>query len=452
MKSLASRLHLGLGIAMLTLMLAFWWLGYDALQGSAKAFVAESLDHCAEALVGKLAIINKHSGKLLEVDELAPVYHQPYSGHYYVLLLASGEKVLSRSLWDQDLEVPPLAKGQTAEWRVPGPEGQRLQVRAHGYRIQGQDMTLAVAQDLTPLEHEVTQFQWRFGLLALVGFLLMTVVRHRIVHRVFQSLNPVYANIEQWEHGQAERLTEEVPVEIQPLVRKINHLLSLLAERLDRSRKAAGNLSHGLKVPLALLRQSLETDDPPRAQLKAWVEQIRELAERELRRAQLAGSGPPGRRFFPAEDLPALVLLLERMHPAKNLAIEYDIRIRGSLTSDRDDMLELLGVLMDNACKWARSRVSCTVMPWEQGFLLRVEDDGPGCDEPNLERIRVRGARLDEQVSGHGLGLSIAGDIVAIHGGDLVLGCSPTLGGFLAEARIPAMPGSRPVSRSGMTR
>ena len=440
MKSLASRLHLGLGFAMLVLMLAFWWLGYDALQGSARAFVTESLDHCAEALIGKLAVINKHEGKLLEVDELAPVYHQPYSGHYYVLLLASGEKVVSRSLWDQDLVVPPLALGETAEWRVPGPEGQRLQVRAHGYRIQGQDLTLAVAQDLTPLEDEVSQFQWHFGILALVGFLVMTLVRHWIVQRVFQSLQPVYANIEKLGYGQADRLTEEVPVEIQPLVCKLNHLLSLLTERLDRSRKAAGNLSHGLKGPLALLRQSLETADPPRDQLKAWVEQIRELAERELRRARLAGAGPPGRRFDPGEDLPSLVVLLGRIYPDKGLAIDYEIRIKGSLASDREDMLELLGVLMDNACKWARSRVICRVLPWERGFLLRVEDDGPGCDDHNLERIRVRGARLDEQVSGHGLGLSIAGDIVAIHGGDLVLGSSSGLGGFLAEARIPANP------------
>jgi len=440
MKSLESRLHLGLGLALLGLMSAFWWLGYDALQDSAKALMVENMDHDAEALIGRLAGATDQKHPLIEGEELAPVYLQPYSGHYYVILGPGGDKSRSRSLWDQDLEVRTLARGEEAEWHATGPEGQRLLVRAHGYLAQGKDYTLALAQNLTPLEADLATFQWRFGLLALLGLLIMTVVRHWIVHRVFQSLNPVYADIEHLEQGRTERLTEDVPAEIQPLVRKLNRLLALLAERLERSRKSAANLAHGIKGPLAGLRQSIQAGDTSTQHLLGLVEQIREHTERELHRARLAGAGPPGRRFDPGEDLPELLRLLERIYLDKPLALDYRIDMPGTLNTDREDMLELLGVLLDNACKWAKNRVTCLILPWREGFLIRVEDDGPGCEEADLAAIRARGSRLDERVSGHGLGLSIASDVLALYGGELVLGRSPGLGGFMAEARIAANP------------
>lgn len=437
MKSLESRLHLGLGTALVVLMIAFWWLGYGALQDSAEAFVSDNQQHTADALVGQLASARPQKGRLLVVEELAPVYHQPYSGHYYVILTGSGDKVLSRSLWDQDLEVEPLAPGQIAIWRTSGPDGQHLLVRSQGYHLQGQDITLALGDDISPFEQELTAYQWRFGLLALATLLVMTLVRHWIVHRVFRSLQPVYANIEQVEHGQAARLTEEVPAEMLPLVKKLNNLLTLLAERLERSRKAAANLAHGLNGRLALLRQSLETDYESQERLLNLVTEISQLADRELRRARLAGSGPPGKRFDPSEDLPELILLLERIYVEKELTLDYGIQVGGALGVDREDMLELLGVLLDNACKWARHRVSCLILAAENDLIFRIEDDGPGCADQDLERIRERGARLDEQVGGHGLGLSIAGDIVANLSGELILGSSSALGGFLAEVRLP---------------
>ena len=109
----------------------------------------------------------------------------------------------------------------------------------------------------------------------------------------------------------------------------------------------------------------------------------------------------------------------------------------GALPADREDMLELAGTLLDNACKWCLARVLCRLESTPQGARLCVEDDGPGCSESELQTIAGRGARLDEGVQGYGLGLSIAREIVDLYGGRLELGRSPTLGGFRAEALLP---------------
>lgn len=451
MRSLEGRLHLGLAAVLLFLLPSFWWFGHEALRGSAESFVLNFLQRDAEALVGNLVSgSDDGEGSFLGGQPLTPVYRQPYSGHYYVLLDASGGRFLSRSLWDHELAVHQLASGETSKWYTAGPDGQRLLVWASGYRSHGEIFTLAVARDLAPLDDELAGFERRITMLGLAGFLILVLVQHFVVFRAFASLHPVYADIERLERGETVELTEQVPNEILPLVRKLNRLLANLAQRLQRSRRAAADLAHAVKGPLTLMHRHLERsdrspDDLLRGQLSEQVERVQRLMERELRRARLAGTGAPGRRFDPREELPAMARLLGQMYAEKCPDIEWRVTTEGLLATDREDMLELLGVLLDNACKWADTRVLCTVAPAPQGMILCVEDDGPGCARSELALIRRRGARLDEQVNGHGLGLSIASDIVETYNGSLVLGRSPNLGGFLVEADLP-------VGRSGVAR
>ena len=442
MRSLETRLQLGLAASLVVLIGAFWGFGHAALHRTADAFVLSRLAHDAEGLVGALS--RNADGQLqLGQQRLTPVYHQPYSGHYLVIEKHDGQRIRSRSLWDQDLAGRPLAPGLTEHWRTVGPQQQRLLVLGGGYRLDNDDFSLAVAEDVTPLDHALVHSERLFAALALGGLILMLLVQRLVVRRAFATLIPVYRDIGRLESGETVALTEQVPSEILPLVRKLNRLLLLFAQRLERSRTAAGNLSHAIKGPLGLLRQqlldpALSVDPQMREALIEQVERLHRLAERQLKRARLAGAGGAGLRFDPDEELPTLTRLLGRIHAPKVLDIQLDIRTSGPLDADREDMLELLGNLLDNACKWANGRVRCSLLTEGKALVFRVEDDGPGCSDAEIADITGRGVRLDEEVSGHGLGLAIAKEIVESYRGRIAFGRSSALGGLCAEVRLPA--------------
>lgn len=445
MKSLEGRLHLGLGISLVLLIGTAWWLGHQALHHTADAFVISRLEHDAEGLVGALSV-SADGRPAIGAGRMTPVYDQPYSGHYFVIAVAEGGRIRSRSLWDEDLAPPRLAAGETTTWRAPGPAGQRLLAWAGGYRIDDRDLVVAVAEDVSPLSGELRGFERLFAIMAVAGLALILLIQRLVVHRTFTRLEPVYRDIERLEHGKTVFLSEEGPTEILPLVRKLKRLLLRFDQRLERSRTAAGNLAHAIKGPLSLLRQQLQDpalDISPghREALLEQIERLRRLAERQLKRARLAGAGGAGVSFDAAEELPILARLLTQIHAPKPIDIQLDDRTQGPLDLDREDMLELLGNLLDNACKWAGSNVYCGLWVEEGHLVLCIEDDGPGCSEEALADITGRGMRLDEEVSGHGLGLSIVKEIVDSYQGRIGFARATRLGGLRAEITLPLMEG-----------
>ncbi|MBO8087110.1 MULTISPECIES: sensor histidine kinase [unclassified Marichromatium] len=438
MISLETRLHLGLALALTAVIGSAWWIGHIALHHSSESVIYSRLEHDAEGLLGSLR--SGHGHLHVAARHLTPVYNQPLSGHYFVVEDDQGNRLRSRSLWDEDLDTRALAPGETAAWRAAGPDRQSLLVWAGGYRLDAHLLTLTIAEDVSEFDTEIDFFERLFALLAVCGLALSLVLQRLIVQRAFTSLRPLYRDIERLEHGRAGTLTEQVPPEILPLVRKFNRLLERFGQRLERSRTAAGNLAHALKGPLTLLRQQLAADTlaldaEQRQGLLDQVERLRQIAERQLKRARLAGAGGAALYFEPEEELPVLARLLKRMHAPKQLHIAFDSAIRGPLAVDREDMLELLGNLLDNACKWAEGEVRATLSVNDGELLIRVDDDGPGCAEAALSTLTERGLRLDEQVSGHGLGLAIVREIVEGYGGQLTLTHAP-LGGLRAEARL----------------
>jgi len=441
-ESLETRLQLGLGISLMLLICAAWWLGHDALHRSTEAYVLSRLQHDAEALLGKLRRTPAGEAQL-RCNGMMSIYGQPLSGHYFKIV-GDGAPILSRSLWDGDLKVSILGAGRERVWRAAGPAGQRLLVRAAGYQLGQRDITIAVAEDLTPLLGVLRGFENLFAVLAVGGLVLMVLIQRLILRRTFALLRPAYRDIDALERGGKRRISEQVPSEILPLVRKLNGLLQVYDKRLERSRNAAGNLAHALKAPLNLMMQQLDRIDggigeEDRRICGDQVLRVRQLIERELKRARIAGGGSPGSIFDPGGELPVLKDVLIRLHAGKALAIDCEVNLAGPLAADREDMLELVGTLLDNACKWARGQVLCRLEPTAGGAVVLIEDDGPGCSDEELRILGARGLRLDEQVDGHGLGLSIAREIVALYGGEIRFGRSPRLGGFQVRIDLPVM-------------
>jgi len=311
-----------------------------------------------------------------------------------------------------------------------------------GYEKQGRQFTLGIAEDMTPIYAEYEHFMRWFALLAVASLAALLFVQRFVIQRTLKPLDAVREEIRQLEQGEAGALGETVPSEVLPLVQEFNHLLRLLARRLERSRNGLGNLAHALKGPLNLLMQyfdRLETSDgseSPHQQARMQAERIKQLMDRELRRARLVGKELSSQRFNPRLELPDLIAVLGQMHRERSIAITYQVGESVDVFGDREDMLELLGNLLDNACKWATSTVQCSIQGGEV-ITIQVLDDGGGLNDEDINDLTQRGVRLDENVEGHGLGLAITGDIVMLYGGTLKFYRARSLGGLCVEIELP---------------
>ncbi|MEJ2425187.1 MAG: sensor histidine kinase [Candidatus Thiodiazotropha sp.] len=433
--SLEFRLQTGLTLSLSLLMVLLWLFGAGSVQHLTEDFIASRLEHDAEAI---LAAMELGQGVSVVSAKLNQIYRRPYSGHYYLILADQGEEVASRSLWDYKFQIPRMPFGVSERFHLPGPDGQHLLVWTRGYRKQGRDFTLAVAEDLRPLKQQRDRFLKHFALVALAGLGLLLVLQGVVVRGAFRRLNPLRQDVHNLATGREQRLREDVPTEFLPLVNEVNHLLRLLSTRNQRSRNAMGNLAHALKGPLNLLTRHFDQStpsDPSLQQARDQVERIRILMDRELRRARLAGGKTLSERFDVQKDLPDLLHALRQIYRERQLHLEPRIEGTPKPFGDREDILELLGNLLDNACKWARSRVICRVSG-SRGLDIVIEDDGEGLEDDAIELMTQRGRRLDESVDGHGLGLAIVNDVVELYDGRIRFDRSPELHGLRVRVEL----------------
>ena len=444
MNSLERRLQLGLSLTLVVLIGLMGFIGSQAVRGMTESFVESRLEHDAESLLAAMLI---EPGRVrVRWRRINQIYSQPFSGHYYVIRFDDNHLVHSRSLWDQSLEIPRLTPGETRRQLVSGPSDQQLLLLLNGYQKNGRGFTLGVAEDMTPIYRERDDFIHWFALLGLGGLLTLLLVQSLIVRRSFKRLDKVRDNVQLLEQGKAVELSEDVPIEVLPLVQEFNHLLQLLSQRLERSRNALGNLAHALKGPLNLLTQYFDSEacdstNADREQAVLQTERIHLLMERELNRGRLAGQDLSTQRFDPTKEMQDLIAVLQQVHRDKGILIEYQVDEFVEPFGDREDMLELLGNLLDNACKWALSKVVCRIEGGEQIAIL-VEDDGAGLQDDDIQYLTLRGSRLDENVEGHGLGLAIVGDIVKLYGGSISFSRSSELGGLSIQIFLPRSMGA----------
>ena len=435
MKSLQVRLGVSLFISLFCVFAILWWLTSHSIRYLAEESVAEHLEHDAESI---LAAIHVDAANNLSVnaDQIEPVYLEPFSGDYYQVL-TDGQVIRSRSLLHQSFSIQPILAGGTDKFYITGPKLEPLIVMLYGYKKLNRDITIAVAEDLSPTLARIATFQHRYTVIALVLLLLLIVAQIIILRSGFHSLRNISQQIRALEQGEISQLDTNVPQEVSALVHEVNWLLKLLDQRLQRSRNTLGDLAHALKTPLTVLQQ-LSDNDALRSlseisqTLQTQTNNMQRIMERVLKRARMAGSGPILLKFDIYREIPVLIKVLQNMYRDKNLTINFNVPESVILLVDREDMLELTGNLLDNACKWAKTRIDLS-FDINKDIRMIIEDDGPGVSDADIVNLTQRGSRLDEAVSGHGLGLSITQLIIEQYGGQLNFGRSVTLGGFYVE-------------------
>src|SRR5215831_2524475 len=451
--SLALRLFVSATAVTVVILLVTGFVLSSLYRDAVERSFDDRLNVYLRTLVGELSPPDEPSERT--VQSLGERFDLPLSGWYwqYVRLNAPKPEVhSSRSLWDAGLprlpeSIPIRDEDGTRRGYVTGPEDHRLRMieRTVDY---GEDVRylVTVAIDSQEIDDETHAFNRTitvtFVILAAV-LLLTTMFQVRFglapLRRISESLAAIRA-------GTAERLAGHFPVEIEPLARETNALIDANREIVERARTHVGNLAHALKTPLSVMvNEAAGREDPLAAKVTEQANIMRDQIARHLERARLAARlKVVGSVTDIVPIVTALTRTMEKIHQGRGIAIDLDapaeIRFRG----ERQDLEEMVGNLVDNACKWAQMRVSIEVAaerPYGAtcgAVRIIVDDDGPGLNPAQRDQVARRGLRLDETKPGSGLGLSIVLELTSLYGGNLLLGTAP-IGGLRAELVLPAV-------------
>ncbi|HYF23913.1 MAG TPA: ATP-binding protein [Caulobacteraceae bacterium] len=373
-----------------------------------------------------------------------------YSGRYWQIAEATdagrGVNALmrSRSLFDAVLAAPP--KGTAALTAKPtfydseGPQGEPLRVAAVAATLPGRTTPLIfmVAEDRSPVDEDATRFAtlaWLALLLLGGGLMLAVFVQVRV------GLKPLFAlgrEIGEVRKGKVQRLAGDYPQEVEPLATELNALLDHNQEVVERQRTHVGNLAHALKTPLAVMLTEAGAERSPLAEVvRRQSEIMRGQVEHHLRRARAAArSQAMGERTLVEPVLDELATLLEKVFQDKGVEIDWIAPETVCFRGEKQDLQEIAGNVLENACKWCKGKVRARVTEADHRLRLTVEDDGPGLPPEAREQMLKRGARLDESAPGSGLGLSIVDELVRAYGGTIRLD-EAAMGGLKVEIELP---------------
>ncbi|PYP85783.1 MAG: hypothetical protein DMG65_20045 [Candidatus Angelobacter sp. Gp1-AA117] len=243
--------------------------------------------------------------------------------------------------------------------------------------------------------------------------------------------------------GSLRRIEGTYPTEVQPLVTDLNSLLEHRERVVRRALAKAGDLAHGLKNPLAVLAQEADCADAAGqhemgASIGVQVERMRRQIEYHLAHARAATSGDvPGARCPVLPAVEGLTRTLLRIYADRGLSIQVEVSSAHFIRGQQEDLEEMLGNLLDNACKWAKSRIKIQSVQEDGAIVLTVDDDGPGIVPAMRDVVLQRGVRADEAAPGSGLGLAIVRDLAELYKGTIVLENSP-MGGLRVRLLLPA--------------
>ncbi|WP_304072904.1 sensor histidine kinase [Maricaulis maris] len=453
--SLAFRLFAGAAAWALALLL----LGAIALttlyQRSVLRTMDDRLSSVVEALVAA-AETDPGGGIVLARRPSDPAYDRVFSGRYWQIFDApvmegGGHQalVVSRSLWDETLTPPDAlmasllaSPGQVMSFDTKGPSGEPLRLTGQAVQLPARaDMVIMMAaEDREIADRDVRNFAITSGIMFL-GF--ATAIAAGVFFQVRIGLAPVLrmrTSVAEVREGNQERVDGEFPVELQPLADELNAMLDHSRELVERSRTHVGNLAHALKTPIAVLTNEARTSQGALADMvERQTGVMTEQVEHHLRRARAAAHAKAvGARTPVASTVGDLARTLEKINAARGIRITVEAEEGLNFKGERQDLEEMIGNLMDNACKWSGDEVHVVARRTAARELaVIIEDDGPGLDPQQCEAALQRGVRLDEQAPGSGLGLAIVSDLAKAYGGELSLSRSE-LGGLAARIGLPA--------------
>jgi signal transduction histidine kinase len=369
-----------------------------------------------------------------------PRFNRPESGWYWQIEQGDAVVQRSQSLWPERLGVGPASADDRIQ-ELTGPAGERLRAIVTPITLPGApgSFVYTIAGPAVDVHQDVREFGAKLAVtLALLGLGLLGAVVAQ-VHYGLLPLKRMRRALAQVRSGAAPRLPESFPGEVQPLVHELNALLDHNAALLERARTQTGNLAHALKNPLTVIRSEAGAIAAPHGPvLREQADLMGRQIDWHLARARAAGAhGVLGARAAVADVARDLQFSLERLYRERALEIELGNLNGLVFQGDAQDLEEMLGNLMDNACKWARSRIRLSGTRSGTHLRLAVEDDGPGIAQHEREEVLLRGRRLDESKSGAGLGLAIVGDLAGLYRGSLELKGSD-LGGLRAMLELPA--------------
>jgi signal transduction histidine kinase len=378
-----------------------------------------------------------------------PRFLRQYSGLYWQVGRLSDRTVLgrSRSLWDFEIPLPPAENTQPRRsYDFVGPLGQKLHVIEKQVTEEGVpgSYVFVVAGDRAELVAATEAFNitllWSLGVLG-IGLLLAIFLQVKFGLLPLQRIREALLAVRE---GRAERLAGNFPVEISPLADELNGLLDHTNDVLGRARAHVGNLAHALKTPLAVLTNEGDRPGPETQKvLRQQTSLIRRHVDHHLARARAIGQAPLLRGQIPLLPvLKSVARTLEKIHDGYGISIIVTCDDTLAFRGEQNDLEEMLGNLVDNACKWGKANITlrgeAVSAPGAGGLQIRiiVDDDGPGIPPPLRLDIFDRGRRGDETKPGSGLGLAIVRDIATLYGGHVELGDVPD-GGLRAILVLP---------------
>ncbi|MEZ9174969.1 MULTISPECIES: ATP-binding protein [Vibrio] len=375
---------------------------------------------------------NNH-GALIMAERLSdPRLNQPYSGIYW-RASTQDQIIRSRSLWDKDLTI----KRSPIHTSVKGPKEEKLiYIEQDIYLPEISDpVTITIGMNDNSLESTLNQLTgqvWLILLLLFVGVLLLIGIQ---VSWSLLPLNKMQRELALLRKGEQQGLSDNYPKEVSPLVSDLNALLFHYQELLERARNHAGNLSHALKTPLSVLKNEIERlPDDEKKLLQEPIHQIQSQIDYHLGRARMAGAmNILSVKSSPCERVEAIAMAFDKVYADNNVTMVNELDLELDVAVEKTDLDEMLGNLLENSYKWARSIIRVHAKELTDGNVeLIVEDDGQGIPEEKLEQVTKRGIRLDETTPGTGLGLNIVNEMAHSYRGSLTLRKS-SMGGLRAS-------------------
>jgi signal transduction histidine kinase len=445
-----------LGAAVVIIVLAVELVGLMVLllfESHVITLVRSELDSALEQLAGSLSL--DENGKPSLSRGLPDVrFRQHLAGHYWQVSADDRPLLRSASLGDDALPIP-AARGDA--WRQPlaGPDKQmlyasirRIVLDRAGHKQHTNAYLLVVAIDVAEIVRlDARNTQLRGNIFIALGVLAAILIAAAWA-QVSIGLHPLEllrTGVENIRVGNARRLSDDVPREVQPLVTETNRLLDAQDKAIEAARARAGDLAHGLKTPLTALtmlarrlRQQQETGLA--GELEQYLKGLNAHVERELSRTRIAANTMVAQRTLVHPLATRLLRTMEKLPRGDHL--DWKLRCATDFVApvEEVDLAEVLGNLLDNARKWARSEVSVTaIRSADDDLEIFIEDDGPGVSESDRAHVMRRGTRLDESVPGSGLGLNIARAIVEAYGGKMALESSAS-GGLGVRLSLPRQP------------